>query len=566
MLDGSGQTGLVFNGEVYNYRELRTALSAGGYPFRTDSDTEVILALYRKAGPECVHELRGMFAFALWDDEREQLLLVRDRLGKKPLFYTVEDGCLYFASTLASLRQTSSRRWDMDPAAVDAFLTLSYIPAPLSVFRQVRKVRSGNLLTVDANGISTRQFWDLTEDVPYQGTFAEAVDRLDELINTSVELRLRSDVPLGIFLSGGIDSSLVTAVAVRQSSTPVRTFSIGFEESGFDESVYAGRVAAHLGTTHHLSSVRPDLMGVLPSLVWHFGEPYADATALPTWTLAKETRAHVKVALGGDGGDECFAGYPWYRLQRRLTRLKNALPEAAFALASQSLGRALRRALPRSRRAGRIWRGLDVLAVRRKGERFATLRTFIGPEEVDTLFAGDLLDQRENSGAQAHGVLTELYDSCTGNDLRKMRFVDIASYLADGLLPKVDVATMAHGLEVRAPLLDQEIVRFGLSLPDAWLIDDGGGKRILREVLKRYVPMGLFERPKQGFDVPLQAWFKGSLLPAVESLSTSERLIDTGWFDPAGIRALILEHRTGFRDQSQRLYSLLVLDEWLKGQ
>ena len=242
------------------------------------------------------------------------------------------------------------------------------------------------------------------------------------------------------------------------------------------------------------------------------------------------------------------------------------MPDTAFALASQTLGRALGGALPRSQRAGQIRRGLDILATSGKAERFATLRTFIGPEEVETLFTGDLRDNRENGMPQAHGVLTELYDSCSGSDLRKMRFVDITSYLADGLLPKVDVATMAHGLEARAPLLDQEIVRFGLSLPDEWLIDEGGGKRILREVLKRYVPSELFERPKQGFDVPLRAWFKDSLLPSVEALSTSEYLIETGWFDPAGIGALVHEHRAGIRDQSQRLYSLLVLDEWLKGQ
>ena len=304
MVEKSEQVGLVFNGEIYNYLELREALGTDGTQFRTSSDTEAILALYREMGDKCVHELRGMFAFALWDERREQLLLARDRLGKKPLFYTVEEGCLYFASTLASLRQTSPHRWDMDPEAIDAFLTLSYIPAPLSVYREARKVKSGNLLTVDASGVSTRQFWDVTEHVPYDGTFTEAVDRLDELINTSVELRLRSDVPLGVFLSGGIDSSLVTAVAARQSSTPVRTFSIGFDELGFDESPYAARVAEHLGTTHHLFRVRPDLMGLLPSLIRHFGEPYADATALPTWILAEQTRAHVTVALGGDGGDE----------------------------------------------------------------------------------------------------------------------------------------------------------------------------------------------------------------------------------------------------------------------
>jgi asparagine synthase (glutamine-hydrolysing) len=564
MLDPTGQIGLVFNGEIYNYREVRQELRRRGGHFRTDSDTEVILGLYQESGLECVHELRGMFAFALWDENRGRLLLARDRLGKKPLYYTVEDGCLYFASSLHALHETATRRWEIDPAAVDSFLTLSYIPAPQTIFRGVHKLGAGTMLTVQGAQVDVRDYWSMAEAAePFAGSYAEAVDRLDELVNTAVELRLRSDVPLGVFLSGGIDSSLVTAVAVRQSAQPVQTFSIGFDHAGFDESGYAARIAQHLGTVHHTFRARADLLHTLPEMVRHYGEPYADSSALATWLLARETRKHVTVALGGDGGDECFAGYDWYRTQARLQRFNRAVPEEVFALASQSLGGALRTALPRSRRAGQIHRGLATLGTRRGAPRFAALRSFVGPEEVRRLYAGELRELRRTAAGPT-ALLVSRYEECEGSELRRMRWVDITTYLADCLLPKVDVATMAHGLEARAPLLDQEILRFALSLPDEWMVDHQGGKKILKEVLHRYCPPELFARPKQGFSLPLGAWFRQSLNTRIEALPDSERLRSTGWLDPAGIRTLLAEQMAGLRDHSQRLYSLLVLDEWLR--
>ena len=564
MLDTSERVGLVFNGEIYNYRELRKALALRGAPFRTESDTEVLLRLYQATGAACVNDLRGMFAFAAWDDDAGRLLLARDRIGKKPLFYTIEDGCLYFASTLESLRETARSRWEIDPAAIDAFMTLGYIPAPRTIFRSVSKLEAGTILSVDAAGVCTRRYWDPAADVrPAPDSFAAAVDELDELLNAAVALRLRSDVPLGVFLSGGVDSSLVAAVASRQSATPVATFSIGFDVAAFDETRYAARVAERLGTRHHVFRAHPDLLATLPAMVRHFGEPFADSSALPTWLLAEETRKHVTVALAGDGGDEAFAGYDWYRTAARLRRVTRAIPEAVFATTSRTLDGFLRVALAGSRTAGRVRRGVAMLGVKDGPERFAHLRAFVGPAEARSLYAGALREVRHGALGESGQRLAALYRSCSGDDLRRVRYVDIMTYLADCLMPKVDVATMAHGLEARAPLLDHEVMRFALSLPEPWLIDGGEGKKILRAVLARYLPATLFERPKRGFSVPLSSWFAGSMRDRVSSLPASEPLRETGWFDPVGIESLVREHLLGLRDHSQRLFSFLALEEWL---
>ena len=563
MVGERDQLGLVFNGEIYNYRELRQGLEGRGAQFRTTSDTEVLLRAFERDGAECVHDLRGMFAFAFWDDARGRLTIARDRIGKKPLYYVVSGGCLYFASSLRALVDGDPTRHAIDTEALDAYLTLSYIPAPRTIYQGIRKLEAATILEASGGAMTTRRYWSAsTQQGPFEGTYETAVDHLSGMLEEAVSLRLRSDVPLGIFLSGGIDSSLVSAIAARQAGR-LQTFAIGFDDAEFDETEHARVVADALGTEHRSFVASPDLLGTLPALVRHFGEPYADATALATWMLAEESRKHITVALAGDGGDEGFAGYDWYRSTLALRRLTRPVPTAAFSLASSSLGGALATAFPGSRRAGRIRRGMALLATEAGGPRFAAVRSFVGPAEERDLYAGDLRDARR-SGTWAPGLLPALYDECPGSPLRRMRYVDMATYLADGLMPKVDVATMAHGLETRAPLLDQQVLEFAMSLPDEWLVGAGSGKRILRSVLDRYLPAQLFARRKQGFTLPLQRWFGASLRPAVEALATSERLLEGGWFQADGIRGMLREHTAGARDHSQRLYNLLVLDEWLK--
>lgn len=563
MVGGDGTSAIVFNGEIYNYRELRDVLRRDGASFRTESDTEVLLELLRREELGCLDQLRGMFAFAYWDDSAGRLLLARDRLGKKPLYFATHDGCLYFASSLRAVRAVVPAS-AVSLAALDSYLALGYIPAPLTIFTDISKLRAGHAVTADAAGVRETRYWNpapWTER--FSGSMEEATDALEGLLSTAVRLRLRSDVPLGVFLSGGIDSSLIAAMAVREQGRNVRTFSIAMDDAAFDESPYAAAVAARLGTEHQTFHAVPDLLATLPSMVSHFGEPYADSSALPTWLLAQQTRQHVTVALGGDGGDECFAGYGWYGTAARLTRLARLAPRGVFASAGHTLRAAASSGLPLPPGLGRAQRGLQMLAVPSGAHRFAALRSQLGADWTRRLYAGELAQwHREHSGA-ASGMIRSEYDGASGSALRRMRWADMSTYLADELLPKVDVATMAHGLEARAPLLDQEVVRFALSLPDEWMMGGDGGKLILRKLLDRYLPRELFERPKQGFDLPLGRWLAGTASHRLSALARSERLRDAGWLNGAGVDAMVAEHGSGARDHGQQLFTLLVLDEWL---
>ena len=558
MCSDDGRIALVFNGEIYNYRELRRSLSDQGVQFHTVSDTEVLLRLYERYGSEAVHYLRGMFAFAVWDGIRDELILARDRVGKKPLYYALNDESCHFASTLGALRDTDPQARRVSLAAVDAFLTLGYVPAPQSIWDGINKLPAGTMLRVSSSGSRSLRYWALEQVVkPFTGRFDAAVDHLEDLLTTAVRLRLRSDVPLGLFLSGGIDSSLITAIAARHCDGEALTFSLGFAEAAFDESGYAERIAQHLKTQHRTFTGRPEMLDALPTLVRHFAEPFGDSSALAVWMLSRETREYVTVVLTGDGGDEGFGGYDWYRTALRLKRMSSVAPILA------PLGAAVRSERPWAKR---IKRALGTLALD-EPERFGALRTFVGDEEVRALYAGDLLQERRDSGNAVRAWLAQLYQNGNGTALRRMRLVDVRTYLADCLMPKVDVATMAYGLEARSPLLDQEVLEFALGLPDRWLADGNGGKPLLKALLRRFVPPELFQRPKHGFTPPLEVWFGcGPTTAWADRLAESASLCDSGWLNPAGIRAMTREHRDGVRDHSQRLYLLLVLQEWLSQQ
>ncbi|MDF1505351.1 asparagine synthase (glutamine-hydrolyzing) [Roseisolibacter sp. H3M3-2] len=569
-VDAGGATGLVFNGEIYNYRELRRGLEAGGERFRTQSDTEVLAKLLARDGLAAADVLRGMFSFAAWDDRTGRLLVGRDRVGKKPFHYAIEDGCLHFASSLDALRRTATRKWTLDPRAVDLYLSLGYIPAPYTIWREARKLPAATVGTLRDGALELREFWDLSRaPAQFEGSFDDAVARVDEVLGEATELRLRSDVPLGVFLSGGIDSSLIAALAAKRSADRLRTFSIGFDDAGeHDESAHARRIAEHLGTEHHEIRVRPDLLGILPRAIAHFGEPFADPSALPLWVLAEQARPHVTVALGGDGGDEGFGGYRWYRTARTLRRISRRVPASVASAAAHVLGHPANRLLatPTRIRLGRAERGLRMLSIGDPGRRFAALRNFASPRDADDLYAGELAALRGDPLGAAARSLVDAYDRAGGDALRRMRYVDVVSYLAEDLNPKVDVATMAHGVEARAPLLDQEVLELAFSLPEHYLVGPDAGKLPLRALLRRYVPPALFERPKQGFSVPIDGWFRGPLRERVSALPRSEPLLATGWLRGAGIARWLDEHQSGARDHSQRLFSLLVLEEWLAQQ
>ncbi len=562
MVSSDGRRAITFNGEIYNYIELRDELIAAGEHFESQSDTEVLLRLYELEGERCVDKLQGMFAFAVWDEDKRKLFVARDRMGKKPLYYTTWNDCFFFSSSLESLRQGVTRRWNINLNAVDAFLTLSYVPAPATIFEGVRKLAAGQTLLLEKGDLQTRTYWNpRTHTAPFQGTYEQAVDRIDELLNTAVRYRLRSDVPLGVFLSGGVDSTLITALAAKHAKTTLRTFTVGFDEAQFDEAQYAAEVARALGTEHVTLRGRPDLVNLLPDIVRHFGEPFADASAMPIWILAEETRKHVTVALGGDGGDEAFGGYPWYPTAVKLNKLGGFVPSGLAAAGGRMLER-FGQTRPSLGRASRI---LSLLG-ETDANQFARLRMIVDPPEMRRLYAGPLARLRANGHPQPGQQLESIYNGTDGSALQRMRCVDIETYLADLLMPKVDVATMAHGLEVRAPLLDHLVVEFALSLPDQWLIGQDGGKRILKTLAQRYLPASFFTRPKRGFDVPLEVWFGGEMRGTLEQLTRSERLLDTGWFEQNGLRQLAEDHWNGVRDQTNRLYNLLVLEEWLGQQ
>jgi asparagine synthase (glutamine-hydrolysing) len=549
---------LIFNGEIYNYVELRSELEQRGVTFTTRSDTEVLLRVLQQDGEEGVQRLRGMFAFAFYDPAAHRLLLARDHLGKKPVYHAVERGCLYFASTFRAIAATAP---EVTPEAdvVDTFLDLGYIPSPRTIDAHIRKLPAASLLRAEGGTVAERSYWSPLEDrAPFEGSFIDAVDRLDELLGEAVDIRLRSDVPLGVFLSGGIDSSLIAAIASRRAARGVLTFSIGFDEERFDESAYAADVARRIGAEHRVFHTPYGALELLPELVRHFGEPFGDSSAIPTWQLARETRRHVTVAVGGDGGDEGFGGYNWYRTAATLSRLRRAVPAGMAAAGNFLLSAGS--GIPGM---GRFHRGAAILSLD-EPDRFAALRGFIDDREASRLYAGALAHARATADARGRDLLADAYRAGGGTALRRMRAVDVTTYLADDLMAKVDIATMAHGLEARAPLLDRDVVEFALSLPDEWITDARTGKKLLRALLARYLPAELFDRPKQGFSVPLQTWFAGELRPLLDALPRSAPLMDTGWFRPAGIRALIDEHAAGRRDHSHRLYNLLVLDEWLR--
>ncbi|MBT1159342.1 asparagine synthase (glutamine-hydrolyzing) [Aminobacter anthyllidis] len=560
MVDETGSIGIVFNGEIYNYLELQQDLETEGVHCKSRSDTEVLMRIVARTEEEGLDCLRGMFAFALWNDVTGTAILARDRIGKKPLFYTILNGCLYFCSSLSALRREVPADTSMNIEALDLYLSLGYIPAPFTIYKGISRLPAASFAKARNGAVRVRRYWDLAVlGEPYQGSYASAKDELEEKLDQAVAIRLRSDVPIGVFLSGGIDSSLITALSVRQSKSKVQTFCIGLKGSGSDESPSAAAVAHHLGTAHHTLHAESGLLDTVPEMSEHFGEPYGDASALALWAIAKMARPHITVALGGDGGDEGFAGYDWYANASRLTQVGALMPQMAMSAAARMARFAA--GLSPNRRIGKAARAFAALKLP-PANGFAALRSFISDADAELLYAGSLLDHRRRLAA-ANQLLSVSYSRAQGSALRKMRYADIETYLADDLSPKIDVATMAHGLEARAPLLDQEVMKFALSLPDHFLTDGFGGKRILRDLLARHLPVELFMRPKQGFSLPLAQWLTTTLAPKVAALEKSEALLDLQVLNPSGIRRLFKQHESGFRDHSQRLFNILQLDAWL---
>src|SRR5215813_11075267 len=550
---------IVFNGEIYNYLELREKLEKLGHTFYTNSDTEAIIHAYDRYGSDCPKHLRGMFAFAIWDTRTQELFLARDRVGKKPLLYAHVNGQLIFGSEFSALLLHPDISRDVQPEALDYYLSFMCIPAPLTAYRAIRKLEPGHWLRWQ-NGKSERQrYWqpDFTKKI--QIDEEEAGERTVEILREAVRVRLMSEVPLGAFLSGGIDSSAVVALMSQESSERVKTFSIGFDEQDFSELHHARRVAEHVGAEHHEFIVRPDAVEILPMLVDHYGEPYADSSAVPTYYVARETRKHVTVALNGDGGDESFAGYERY-IAMGLTEKYRKIP----SFVREGLIRQSVNMIPTDpTRKSKIKSAQRLLAVveRPKAGRYMKWMSVFDDELKEPLYTDSFRQQIQ--GANAVGILENWFKRANGiGVVDTLLLTDQMTYLPNDLLVKVDIATMAVSLEARSPFLDHQVIEFAASLPQNLKLRRLTSKYLLKKVLRKFLPSENLNRQKMGFGVPIGHWFRGKMQPFLREVLLSEKALRRGLFKPDSVRQLIDLHTRGEREYSHQLWTLLMLELW----
>ena len=549
---------VVLNGEIYNYRELRRDLEKSGHQLRTEGDTEVIAHLYEDFGADLVQRLRGMFAFAVWDRRRRLLLLARDRLGKKPLYYCYRRGTLWFGSEAKAILQDPAVPRDVDLHAVDAFLHYQYVPEPRSAFAALRRIPPGHTLTWRDGEMLVTRYWKLSYRKQDLGPESELPERLRDSLLEATQLRLRSDVPVGAFLSGGIDSSAVVAAMARTSSGSVRTFSIGFVESRYDETRYARDVARRYSTEHEELIVEPSALELLPRLAWHYGEPFADPSAIPSFYLASLARSQVTVALTGDGGDEAFAGYPRHYAMQLLDLLARVpTPATRFAGSlSKRIGPGGRQGSSRYR-LHRLAPAIHLQPV----ERYANWVAFFAETERRALYTSELRSSVAE-GAALEVIRSPWFSSDADNAVDRLLDVDVQTYLPGALLVKMDIASMAHSLEVRSPLLDHEFMEFAARLPAHLKLDGRRGKRIFKEAMRPWLPDTVIDRPKQGFRVPLADWFRGPLRGLPEEVLLDPISTARGYFRPEQVRALIASHHDKRADNAERLWALIQLELW----
>ena len=553
---------IVFNGEIYNFRELKKRLEDLGHHFRTDCDTEAIIHAYEEWGADCPKHLRGMFAFAIWDERKQELLLARDRVGKKPLLYSKTAGSFVFGSEFSALLLHPSVGREIDRGAIHDYLSFMCVPAPLTAYRDIRKLEPGHTLTLTRGGeMKIERYWEPDFSKKLKVTEEEAGERALALLREAVRVRLMSEVPLGAFLSGGVDSSAVVALMAEESSTPVKTFSIGFDEQDFSELHHARRVAEYVGAEHHEFVVRPDAMEVLPKLVEHYGEPYADSSAIPTYYVARETRKHVTVALNGDGGDECFAGYERYaamRLSERYRRLPGVLRERVIRQAVELLPISESRP-SNARKVRRFLRAASLPPV----ERYLRWVSVINPEEKDGLYAEEF--RQSVAGRDVREHLRPWFARANGAGVVDAALLaDTMTYLPNDLLVKVDIASMAVSLEARSPFLDHHVIEFAASLPERMKLRGLTTKYILKKTLRKLLPPENLSRGKMGFGVPVGHWFRGQMQGFLRESLLSERASRRGLFRPEVVRRMVELHTRGERDHTHQLWTLLMLELWFQ--
>jgi asparagine synthase (glutamine-hydrolysing) len=552
-----------FNGEIYNFQALAAELEGKGHRFRTRSDTEVIVHAWEEWGEACLNRFRGMFAFALWDERQQTLFLARDRLGKKPLYYALlADGRLLFGSELKALLVCPDLRRTLDPRAVEDYFAYGYVPESKSIYRGVKKLAPAHFLIVRRGQavLAPRSYWDLTFDDAATTDEAAAREALVARLREAVKMRLISDVPLGTFLSGGVDSSAVLAM-MAETAEGVNSFSIGFTQAAFDETAYSDRVAAQYLTNHRRRIVDADDFDLVPRLARIYDEPFADASAIPTFRVAALAREHVTVALSGDGGDEIFAGYRRYRWHHSEERLRRLLPEQLRRPVFRALGK-LYPKLDWAPRPLRAKQTLLELAESTVDGYFLNV-AMLGDGSRGGLFTAQF--RRELQGYRAREELARQFAAAPTDDpVSRAQYVDIKTYLPGDILTKIDRASMANSLEVRAPLLDHRFVEWTATLPSRLKLHDGQGKYIFKRALESRLPGDILYRPKQGFAVPLAAWFRGPLRERMRGALLGPVLGDTGWFERPFIGRVIEQHLSGLRDHSTVIWSLLMFDAFLR--
>ena len=551
---------VVLNGEIYNYRELRSSLLDAGHRFASHSDTEVIVHLYEDEGDDCVQRLRGMFAFALWDLRRQRLLLARDRIGKKPLYFSYNGADLWFASEPKAILQDSAVPRDVNYAAIDAFLKYEHVPNGESAFAALSRLPPAHTLTFDGTRLEQKRYWKLSyADHPHLSD-DESCELIRRHLLDATRIRLRSDVPVGAFLSGGVDSSAVVAAMAQQTAGRVKTFTIGFDDAHVDERRNARDVAQLFDTDHHELVVEPSLIDVLPRIAWYYGEPFADQSAIPSFYLSELTRRHVTVALNGDGGDESFGGYRRYvgnDVARRLQIIPSAVTRAAEGVLTRigtgSVQNTKRARLLRLSQAIR----LDPAA------RYDMWIACFNSNERSALYTGDFAEYATQNGAG--GVIQSAYASSDAPTLiERLLDVDAQTHLPDQLLVKMDIASMAHSLEVRSPLLDHVFMEMAARLPLSAKVSRGTSKRLLKAAVRPWIPGNVLDQPKRGFSMPVASWLRNELrqLPAAVLLDSRAR--ERGMFEKREIERLIATHQSGTADHSNKLWALIQLELWFR--
>ncbi|WP_417067448.1 XrtA/PEP-CTERM system amidotransferase [Niveibacterium terrae] len=564
LFNEDGSVVVVFNGEIYNFRALIAELQAAGHVFHSRSDTEVIVHGWEEWGEDCVSHFRGMFAFALWDRGKQTFFLARDRLGVKPLFYArLEDDTVIFGSELKALLAHPGFRREIDPECVEDYFALGYVPEPRTIFKGAKKLSPGHTLCLRRGQSAPEpvQYWDVHFTLDNPISFEDACGELITRLREAVRLRMVADVPLGAFLSGGVDSGAVVAAMAHLSPDPVNTCSIGFDDPTFNESAYAARVAQRYRTRHYSGLVACDDFSLIDELAWLYDEPYADSSAIPTYRVSQLARRHVTVALSGDGGDESLAGYRRHRLHRNEERMRALLPLGLRQPLFGLLGRIYPKAdwAPQSLRAKTTFEALARDSVDAYLHSVSVMRA----EQRRQLFSNSF---RTGLAGYTAAEVFHRHAAQAGTDdpLALIQYLDLKTYLVGDINTKVDRAAMAHSLEVRAPLMDQELVQWFASLPSHFKLRGAEGKFLFKRSLEPYLSRETLYRPKMGFAVPLARWFRGPLQDRVRQALLGERLADTGWFNPRYLRHMVDDHQSGIKDYSASIWSVLMFEAFLR--